>query len=283
MKVETAAEQLFFTTAFLTARSGTRTSTGTGFVYQIDSEVGAHHLLVTNKHLIVDFDTLTIRFVRSQEGKPLLGVVSEVTVDLHTSEWVGHPNDVVDVAIVPLSVYVNHLGDIGEPAFFKTVDSNLALGVDFDVELNALEEVTFIGYPAGLYDSYNYLPIARRGMTATPLGVNYQNQPCFLIDASVHPGSSGSPVFILNHGWIADRSGNVTVGRRLIFLGLIASNYNTTNQIDVIEIPTGHVALVKEAIGLGLVYKAVCVDECAAIFLSSHGMTRVKSAPRAET
>lgn len=59
-----------------------------------------------------------------------------------------------------------------------------------------MESVEFIGYPEGLYDSVNCLPIARRGMMATLGYIDYEGKPEFLIDATVLTGSSGSPVFM---------------------------------------------------------------------------------------
>ena len=40
------------------------------------------------------------------------------------------------------------------------------------------------------------MPILRRGTTATPIALNFEGRPEFLIDAAVYPGSSGSPVFV---------------------------------------------------------------------------------------
>src|SRR5437763_136516 len=45
------------------------------------------------------------------------------------------------------------------------------------------------------------------GVTANPLQADYDGRPVFLIDASVFPGSSGSPVVICNQGGFATRQG----------------------------------------------------------------------------
>ena len=57
------------------------------------------------------------------------------------------------------------------------------------------EEIVFIGYPSGLRDEHNSTPLIRRGITASPIWNDFGNDPIFLIDAGVYPGSSGSPVF----------------------------------------------------------------------------------------
>jgi len=89
-------------------------------------------------------------------------------------------------------------------------------------ELSALEEVTFIGYPNGIYDSANKNALIRKGITSTPVWNNYLGKPNFLIDASVFPGSSGSPVFIFNQGSYPS-SGGITIGSRLLFVGVLES------------------------------------------------------------
>jgi len=56
-----------------------------------------------------------------------------------------------------------------------------------------------IGYPNGLWDHVNNLPLIRRGITASHPGVDYQiegqNGPgVTVIDMACFPDSSGSPV-----------------------------------------------------------------------------------------
>jgi hypothetical protein len=78
--------------------------------------------------------------------------------------------------------------------------------------------VTFIGYPNGIWDSKNLLPVVMRGTTASPIEVDFEGTPRFLIDASVFGGSSGSPVFILNQGTYSMKDGGVAVGSRFTSL-----------------------------------------------------------------
>ncbi|HGH6417174.1 TPA: hypothetical protein ACJL3H_000522 [Neisseria meningitidis] len=52
-----------------------------------------------------------------------------------------------------------------------------------------------IGYPNGLWDSKNNLPIFRTGITATHPAIDFEGKKEFMIDVACFPGSSGSPVF----------------------------------------------------------------------------------------
>jgi hypothetical protein len=137
--------------------------------------------------------------------------------------------------------------------------------------LDALESVTFIGYPNGIWDKVNLLPVARRGTTASPLAVDFENTPRFLIDASVFGGSSGSPVFLFNQGIYSEKSGNTTIGSRCLFLGVIAAVFFRTqlNQIVSVPIPTQGrpMAEQQEMIDLGIVFKARTVVETIEAFL----------------
>ena len=62
--------------------------------------------------------------------------------------------------------------------------------------LAAIEDVIMIGYPIGLLDSHNNLPVARKGITATDPVKDYEGRKEFMIDLACFPGSSGSPVFL---------------------------------------------------------------------------------------
>jgi hypothetical protein len=150
-------------------------------------------------------------------------------------------------------------------------------------ELDAIEEVVFIGYPNGLFDTMNYLPILRTGTTATPIAVDYRGAPAFLIDASVFPGSSGSPVFIANRGTYFTRGGNITVGTRVICLGVLAAVHTRQVQGAVGVLPSRLVAAFDEPMDLGIVYKARCIDECVQPFLQQAGLTQKQTAELIET
>ncbi len=62
----------------------------------------------------------------------------------------------------------------------------------YDVEVG--DTVLIIGYPHGYFDSVNLYPIVKSGVIATSLYHKYEGSPCFLIDAKLFPGSSGSLV-----------------------------------------------------------------------------------------
>jgi hypothetical protein len=148
--------------------------------------------------------------------------------------------------------------------------------MDID-SLDAIEPVTFIGYPNALYDTFNMTPIARRGWTATPIALDYGGAPKFLIDASVFPGSSGSPVFIFDSGGFGAKEGAFVVGSRLFLVGIVAAvhYYKTTGEIlTATAQPQVHV---DEMIDLGIVYKTRTIVETIDALLATHRKTRLRS------
>lgn len=76
------------------------------------------------------------------------------------------------------------------------------------MELTALEDVVVIGYPDGVWDSYNNLPVLRQGVTATHPKIDFEQKPEFLIDAAIYTGSSGSPIVLY-------KNSDVMMGRDL--------------------------------------------------------------------
>jgi len=132
-------------------------------------------------------------------------------------------------------------------------------------EIDAIEDITFVGYPNGIWDRKNYTPILRRGTTATHYAIDFENEKKFLIDASVFGGSSGSPVFLYNSGSFSKKGGGLMAGSRLYLLGIVAAVFfrNSVNEIVSIPIPTSNknVSVGQEMIDLGIVFKASTITE----------------------
>ena len=147
---------------------------------------------------------------------PLMGKSTSVTLSGGAWRWIGHTSEEVDVAALPLAPIVKHLSEKGDTPFYKTIQTNIIPGQDALENLDAVEEIVFVGYPSGIYDRVNNLPITRRGSTATPISVDYEDKPIFLIDASVFQGSSGSPVLIYANGSWRSRDGRLMSGQRLL-------------------------------------------------------------------
>ncbi|PUE35516.1 serine protease [Limnohabitans sp. Hippo4] len=280
MQVDTIAEQLFFTTTRIdtVAPDGTSGS-GTGFFFQYVVDEITYPFIVTNKHVVMGMRNGSLTFLKQKDGRPELGngFTLQVGADDWAKMWFGHREPDVDIVISAFAPMQQYIKDHhGIDLFFRSVDKAIVPTQQQIDELDAVEDVTFIGYPNGVWDAKNLLPVARRGTTATPIAVDFENTPRFLIDASVFGGSSGSPVFVLNQGSWAAKNGGLVAGSRLIFIGVVAAVFYRThlNQIVPVPIPTQvrPMAEQQEMIDLGIVFKARTVVETVEDFLKANGL-----------
>jgi len=282
MDVETVAEKLFFCTAYITGSNDEEAWTGTGFMYglPIAGKPGQAQYLVTNKHVVEDATLLEIRMIRATpDGKPMYGTPTTIGLRKFSEAfWLGHPDPKIDVAVVPIGQGVQSTTEQGGGPYYAQFTPDKMLTKAGLAEFDALEEVVLIGYPSGLFDSRNLIPVARRGLTATPIRLDYEGEPAFLIDAAVFEGSSGSPVVAYGRGGYSTRGGGMVVGtERLVLLGILASGPSRKRVGDVIKLQKKDeelVAVFDELLSLGKVYKAWTIDECVDAALAREGFTR---------
>lgn len=279
--VETVADQLFYTTVFIESFNESASWTGTGFVinYQFNGEV--YPVLITNKHVFEGAQQAAFTMVRADGGGPSTSGTRLTVVDFGPKSWAGHPDSAVDVAAMFLGGIIQGMSDMSAPAFYKGfAPEQLASQAEVD-ELDSIEQVTFVGYPNGLFDSASMLPIARRGQTATPIFNNYNALPAFLIDASIFPGSSGSPVVLFDKGTFTTRDGTTHVGTRLSLLGVVAAVHTRKVQGEVQMVSQG-VATFDDMIDLGIVFKSSAIQECVFSLFEGAGLPLPVAVPAPE-
>ncbi len=289
MQVKSIAEQLFFTTARIdTVALDSRSGSGTGFFFSYKHKASnqTFPFIVTNKHVVEGQREGALTFLHREVGLPSLGKGFRLGIQDWPHAWFGHPDPAIDIAVCPFAPLETHIKQQNNvDLFYRFVSNEMIPTPEQMAELDAVEPVTFIGYPNGIWDSKNLLPVARRGTTASPIEVDFEGTPRFLIDASVFGGSSGSPVFIMNQGFTASKDGGINLGAsRLLFLGVVAAVYfrMQLNQIVAVPIPTQlqPMAQQQEMIDLGIVFKARTVVETIEAFLKASGVN-LSAAPEA--
>ena len=117
-------------------------------------------------------------------------------VDLKHNCWLPHPNGSVDLAFIPLSKAIEQLSTEQKFPYILYFARHLLPKPEEWNTLTALEQVIVVGYPAGIWDSINNLPVLIRGTAATHPKIDYEARPEFLVSAPVYQGSSSSPVFL---------------------------------------------------------------------------------------
>lgn len=272
MQVNTIAEQLLFTTVRIETSTANGTGAGTAFIFSYQQEEKQYLFLVTNKHVIKGATTGRFFFTLRDGQSPQIGQRLDIEINQFEQQWFGHPCSDIDVAILPLIPILQEIDKMGKSVFFKSIAHTLIPSSEKMNELDAIEEVLFIGYPNGIFDSKNLMPVVRRGTTATHLQIDYEGKPVFMIDASVFPGSSGSPVLIANTGGYTSKLG-FTAGNRILFLGIISSVAirEEQGQIAFIPTPVTQTPIVKtrQMIDLGIVFKASTILDTVKALMSN--------------
>ena len=205
-------------------------STGTGFFFIFhvkDNPNLTIPAIVSNRHVANRLKTTTLTFTIKEHGRPSGKLVKYHTQYPTWQKWLCHPDSSVDIAILPLMPIVNQIkAEKGLDVFFMPFDTSMIPNDEQFRSLTQLDEVAMIGYPNGLWDEVNNQPIFRKGAVATRPSMNYNGKREFLVDMSVFPGSSGSPILLLSEGTYYDRKRMATAfGHRHMLLGIIHATH----------------------------------------------------------
>lgn len=238
MNINDISTQLLFSTVPILCETDTGMKTGTGFFYtcKLDEDTRIP-FLVTNFHVVENVNHGFFEINVAENGLPSKKTIKvEFDSGFASDKRLGD----LDLVAIPVAPVFNALTKSGNAPFYRSIENDMIPELETIEQLTALEDITFIGYPSGIYDSANKTPVIRKGITATPIWNNYQDKEEFLIDASVFPGSSGSPAFIFNQGTYPTSDG-ISIGSRLIFTGIVTGTIRRNGE---------------ECIDLGIVIKS---------------------------
>lgn len=224
-----------------------KTSTGTGFFYELDkSGTGSVPVIITNNHVIRD--STKGRFIltlKHPAGGPDIGKSHGFELDNFSKNWRSHPNPDIDLCALPLAPAVLKAQALGMTPFYVCLDKSfIPLKSEID-DMIGLDTVTMVGYPNGLWDQKNNLPIFRKGVLASDIRHDWNGKPEFLIDAACFPGSSGSPVMLLDVGSYQTRKGTFMGSSRVKLLGILYAGpqHTVEGEIKVVVVPTQQKAI----------------------------------------
>lgn len=191
----------------------------TGFILAfIQSEEFFVPAIVTNRHVFENAHAIGVTFTAAgADGSPDIG--RSVNAVISASRAIMHPTNTIDLAILPIANALKTMSDSGNTPFYTYLETSLIPSEDEWKNMDAVERVIMAGYPKGMRDTVNNLPIVRSGITATPPQYNFMGSPEFLVDMPCFEGCSGSPVFILEEGGYHDRRAHrINIGGSRIFL-----------------------------------------------------------------
>ena len=237
--------------------------TGTGFICLFnDPQKGTMApSIVTNKHVVEGAISGTFFMTLADSlKKPIPGRYKKITIDDFESRWIFHPE--VDLAAMPIEPILKHYDALNIRFYFTYLQSSLISDESLLNSLSAVEDILMVGYPNGLWDRLNNLPIYRTGITATHPAMDYNGKTEFLIDAACIPGSSGSPIFLFNEIFFT-RNDTTFQQNRYSLLGVLYAGpvFSATGDIIIKPIPSRLKSVTNIPINLGFVIKAERVKE----------------------
>ncbi len=132
--------------------------------------------IVTNKHVISG--STAGRFHIHLSPSPDMVPTSHTRFDLSNFEkaWIMHPDSEVDLCVMPIAPLVKWSASKGQNLFFIPLGDDLLLTPEIANDLTAIEDVVMIGYPNGIWDNVNNMPVFRRGITATHPNMDYRGR-----------------------------------------------------------------------------------------------------------
>lgn len=218
----------------------TEETQGSGFFYQVlsprDPAQDAQWVkiesiwLVTNRHVLLPID---------KDGSKLQPEELEFRIRVHVNgalEWKNikiskselfrrakfHRNPDVDICVVDVYKFMTSAEN---PVAWQAVSSDQHAGRN-KINMHIASDAVVVGYPMGFYDEVNLFPVLKSGIIASRWGSNFQGLPCFLIDAKLFPGSSGSMVISKPVDFVVD-DGQMfhSKDKQFAFLGVYSGEY----------------------------------------------------------
>lgn len=248
------------------------TSVGTGFFFKVGhGDTGpTKALIITNKHVIADADVIHFVLPRTNslsdlndDLQPIDRVDHEFTVSIHPHLFL-HPDPDTDLCAIDITAIA---GMLLQQHRLRVMFLDVTwLPNDTDKKMmRDVAEVLVVGYPNGIWDDHNNMPIARIGATAThPLG-KYKGKRNFLLDIAAFQGSSGSPVFTYESPLFRDADGNYQSGTKVNLIGLIWAVIERTVQGEIrfVEVPSSlqPVPVVQASLNLAVVVHGDAIRE----------------------
>lgn len=193
------AEMLYLSTVRLVNKKGKNLEVASAFAVVDEND---ERFLVTARHAVEGAERTTVHLYTGTNvhdiGRPLM-------YEIHAKDnfWIFHPDDDVDVAVGRFEPIADFFEKDGSPFVLGGIQVNYfqpkpepGVGSFTDKFWHPLplDEVLIIGYPSGYGDTPTSLPVLRRGRIATPLWLDHESRPVFLVDTTSTHGTSGGPV-----------------------------------------------------------------------------------------
>lgn len=248
-----------------------RVSLGSSFycVFPLKT-LGSVPVLITNRHVVEGFRNIRIILSTAPDVRQATPERCRVLEYGQLENIVYfHENPRTDLAAILLRPILDRNVNDGSTIYLEEISLLDFAAENIEIHLRFVEDVLVVGYPQGQWDRTRNLPLFRHGITASPAMLDYNGESKFLIDCSIFPGSSGSPVFLYNFPAYIE-SKQVNFGERCALLGVVSSVlvYSVEGTMEEVDIPT--MATVPKSLmpyNLGVVIKAREILSLAEVIL----------------
>jgi S1-C subfamily serine protease len=224
-------DNLYLATTFIQMFAAeTKVGSATGFFYQTPDTNKI--FLITNRHVVRNErdlffpDKLRLR-VHVDASDLRQSKTFDIALYSDAEKKQGRWKEITPtIDVVALELPVQHLTTFYvkpvSRAHLLTPGASIAVG----------EPVVILGYPLGFFDEVHNLPVARQGAVASAFPMPFRGEPFFLVDANLHAGTSGSPVFTRpGNGPLLTSSGDPVFGGRKgpYLIGINSGRYGDLN------------------------------------------------------
>jgi hypothetical protein len=221
--------------------------------------------VITNKHVVAGAQALTLTLSLMPLGEnnlrdDLSGVEftnQEFTIADLSRSVIEHPSPDIDLCAIIVGPLINEIRQYRNLRHAFLNESWFPDAATRSV-LRPVEPVIMVGYPNGLWDEVNNMPIVRAGLTGSHPLIDWNGKKQFIIDAACFPGSSGSPVFLFEDGMYRNGDG-YSPGTRICLLGILWGGplYTIEGRIEQRTIPTGStdIPVMNSMMNLGFVIR----------------------------
>ena len=225
------SEKLLFSTVRIVASGESK---GTGFFFTFKINGGFVPTIITNKHVINENEEETVTFfLHIKDSEESLEIAFK-------PKWLFHDrHDLCLCFVNPLFEEIKKRN--GKEIMYSQLNEDIIWNKTKLQDLGAIEDVVMVGYPIGLWDEKNNMPLFRKGITASHPALDFNGESIGVVDMACFPGSSGSPIFVLNENGYSHKKGNSYIGAtRFVFLGILyqGPQFNSAGDLIIEDVPT---------------------------------------------
>ncbi|ESU28734.1 hypothetical protein FLJC2902T_13280 [Flavobacterium limnosediminis JC2902] len=236
-------EQLLNGTIRIEAVNGSQVNTGTGFFFNFYADKDKKKVvpvIITNKHVVDGAISINLFFKKEKNGEPDYGPAYVVTIPNKIPNVIQHPNKDIDLVAIPTAWIYDELAKKNIGVYYIAADEDRIPNDETQKkELKSIENIWMIGYPSGLWDTKNNMPIVREGITATTPFLDYNGKREFLVDIAAFGGSSGSPIIMYRDLYTDKETYVGKIGVKLYFLGVLYAGPTYTVEGKVVKTNPG--------------------------------------------